>query len=88
MHLITLNDICIVYHNEGSSWSEVFGNKILRRIFGLEREEVIRSRRKVHSEELRNIYSLPIIISNVKSRRMRWAEHEEQMRRRMYVRFL
>jgi hypothetical protein len=43
----------------------VFENKMLRRIFGL--------RRKLHNEELHNLYSLPNIIRLIKSRRMRWA---------------
>jgi hypothetical protein len=37
----------------------VFKNRVLRRIFGLKRNEVIRSYRKLHNEELRNLYSSP-----------------------------
>jgi hypothetical protein len=49
----------------------VFENRVLRRIFGPKRDEV----RKLHSEELHNLYSTPDIIRQVKSRRMRWARH-------------
>jgi hypothetical protein len=37
-------------------------NRVLRRIFGVKRDEVIGGRRKVHNEELRNLYSSPSII--------------------------
>jgi PAS domain-containing protein len=51
----------------------VFENRVLRRIFGLKRDEVIGSWRKLHNEELHNLYRLPSIIGMIKSRRMRWA---------------
>jgi hypothetical protein len=49
----------------------VFENRVLRRIFRLERDEVTEGWRKLHNEELRNLYSL----SNIRiiSKRMRWA---------------
>jgi hypothetical protein len=44
--------------------------------------------RKLHNEELHNLYSSPSIIIIIKSRRMRWAEHVAQMGRRgMHVGF-
>jgi hypothetical protein len=49
----------------------VFENRVLRRIFGPKRDEVTGEWRKLHSEELRNLYSSPDIIRQVKSRRMR-----------------
>jgi hypothetical protein len=49
----------------------VFENRVLRRIFGLKRDEVIGDWSKLHNEELHNLYSLPSIIRKVKSRRMR-----------------
>jgi hypothetical protein len=52
----------------------VFENRVLRRIFGLKRDEVT-GWRKLHNEELHNLYSSPTIISMVKSGRMRWAGH-------------
>jgi hypothetical protein len=51
----------------------VFENRVLRRIFGPKRDEVTGEWRKLHSEELHNLYSSPDIIRQVKSRRMRWA---------------
>jgi hypothetical protein len=53
----------------------VFENRVLRRIFGSKRDEVTGEWRKLHSEELHNLYSFPDIIRQVKSKRMRWAGH-------------
>jgi hypothetical protein len=53
----------------------VFENRVLRRIFGPKRGEVMGEWKKLHSEELHNLYSTPDIIRQVKSRRMRWAGH-------------
>jgi hypothetical protein len=53
----------------------VFENRVLRRIFGPKRDEETGEWRKLHSEELHNLYSSPGIIRQVKSRRLRWAEH-------------
>jgi hypothetical protein len=58
----------------------VFENRILRRIFVPKRDEVKGEWRKLHSEELHNLYSSPDIIRQVKSRRMRWAGHVARMR--------
>jgi hypothetical protein len=49
----------------------VFENRMLRRIFGLKRDEVTGGWRKLHNEELHNLYSAPNIIRMIKSRRMR-----------------
>jgi hypothetical protein len=57
----------------------VFENRMLRRTFGPRREEVTGDWRKLHNEELHNLYSSPDIIRMIKSRRMRWAGHEAQM---------
>jgi hypothetical protein len=56
----------------------VFENRMLRRIFGLKRDEVIGGWRKLHNEELHNFYGSPSIII-IKSRRMRWAGHVARM---------
>jgi hypothetical protein len=49
----------------------VFENRVLRKIFGPKRDEVTGELRKLHNEELRDLYSSPSIIRIVKSRRMR-----------------
>jgi hypothetical protein len=51
----------------------VFENRVLRTIFGPKRDEVTGGWRKLHNEELRNLYSLPNINIMIKSRRMRWS---------------
>jgi hypothetical protein len=53
----------------------VFENRMLRRIFGPKRDEVTGEWRKLHNEELHDLYSSPSIIRIVKARRMRWAGH-------------
>jgi hypothetical protein len=53
----------------------VFENRVLRRIFGPKRDEVTGEWRKLHNEELHNLYSSPNIIRQIKSRRMMWAGH-------------
>jgi hypothetical protein len=60
----------------------VFENRVLRRIFGPKRDEVTGDWRKLHNEELHNLYSSPNIIRMIKSRRMRWAGHVARMGRR------
>jgi len=57
----------------------VFENRTLRRLFGPKRDEVTVEWRKLHKEELRDLYSLPNIVRVVKSRRMRWAGHVARM---------
>jgi hypothetical protein len=60
----------------------VFENRVLRRIFGPKRGEVMVEWRKLHNEELHDLYSSPSIIRIIKSRRMRWAGHVARMGRR------
>jgi hypothetical protein len=57
----------------------VFENRVLRRIFGPKRDEVTGEWRKLHNEELRDLYCPPTIIRMMKLRRMRWAEHVARM---------
>ena len=53
----------------------VFENRVLRRVFGPKRDEVTGEWRKLHNEELSDLYSLPNIVRLVNSRRMRWVGH-------------
>jgi hypothetical protein len=57
----------------------VFENSVLRRVFGPKRVEVTGEWRKLHIEELSDLYSLPNIVLVVKSRRMRWAGNMARM---------
>ena len=52
---------------------------MLRRVFGPKRDEVTGEWRKLHNEELRDLYSLPNIVRVVRSRKMRWAGHVTRM---------
>jgi hypothetical protein len=51
----------------------MFENSVLRRIFGPKRDEVTREWRKLHNEELRDLYSSPSKIRIIESRKMEWA---------------
>jgi len=55
------------------------GLRVLRRIFGHKRDEVTGEWRKVHNEELNDLYCSPDIVRMIKSRRMRWTEHVARM---------
>ena len=57
----------------------MFENRVLRRVFGPKRDEVTGEWRKLHNDELSDLYSLPNIVRVVKSRRMRWAGHVVRM---------
>jgi len=57
----------------------VFENMVLRRIFGPRRDEVTGEWRRLHNEELNDLYSSPNIVRVIKSRRMRWAGHVARM---------
>jgi hypothetical protein len=64
----------------------VFENRVMTRIFGPKRDGVARGWRKLHNEELHNLYSSSSITGIIKSRRMRWAGHVARMgeKRDMY----
>ena len=64
----------------------VFENMVLRRICGPRRDEVTGECRRLHNEELNDLYSSPNIVRVIKSRRMRWAWHVASMgeRRSLY----
>jgi hypothetical protein len=60
----------------------MFENKVLRRIIWPKRDELIGESRKLHSEEVNDLYSWPNIIRVIKSRIMRWAGHVASMENR------
>jgi hypothetical protein len=65
-------------------WLRVFGSRVLRRVFGPNRNEVRGEWRKLHNEELNDLYSSPNIRRVIKSRSMRWAGHVARMGRSAY----
>ena len=86
--------VCIIYPNLPvvlygcETWSlilreerrlRMFGNSVWRRIFGPERDEVTGEWRKLHNEELKDLYCSPNIVRAIKSRRMGWAGHVARM---------
>jgi len=54
-------------------------NRVLRRVFGLKRDEVTGEWRKLHNEELNDLYSSSNIVRMKKSRRLKWAGHVKRM---------
>ena len=60
---------------------QVFANRELRRIFGPTRDEVTREWRKLHNEELNDLYCSPNIFRLIKSRIMRWMGHVARLGR-------
>jgi hypothetical protein len=61
------------------SFYQAVDNRVMKRVFGPKRDEVTRECRKLHNEELNDLYSLPNIVRVVKSRRMRWVGHVARM---------
>jgi hypothetical protein len=61
---------------------KVFENRVLRRIFGLKRDEEIGGWRKLHNEELHNLYSLPNIIRMINPKRIRLEGHVTRIEKR------
>jgi hypothetical protein len=59
----------------------VIENRVLRGIFGPKRDEVTGEWRKLHNEELHDLYCSPTIVRLIKSRIMRWAGHVARMRK-------
>ena len=60
----------------------MYENKVLRRIFGPKRDEVTEKWRKLHNEELNDLYCSPNIVRVFKSRRMRWMGYVTPLRNR------
>jgi hypothetical protein len=63
----------------------VFENKVLRRIFRPKRDQVTGQWRKLHNEEIRDLYSSPSVIRIIKSRRIKWVGHVARMREKRNV---
>ena len=63
----------------------MFASRVLRRIFGPKRDEVTGEWRKLHNEELNDLFSSPNIVRVIKSRRMRWAGYVARMGERRGV---
>jgi hypothetical protein len=59
----------------------VFENRLLRRIFGPKRDEVTGECRKLHNEEINDLYCSPNIVRVIKSKRMRWQGYAARMGR-------
>ena len=64
----------------------MFENRVLRRIFGPKKDGVRGQWRKLHNEELNDLYCSPNIVRVIKSRRMRWAGHVARMEEGRVVR--
>jgi len=76
----------LVAHIEGGTQTEIFENRVLRRIFRPRRDEVTGEWRTLHNEEPNDLYSSPSIVRMITSRRMIWAGHVARMgeRRGLY----
>jgi hypothetical protein len=66
-------------HNNKNVITDDNRTRVLRRIFGPKRDEVMGEWRKLHNKEFHDLYSSPSIIRIIKSRRMRWAGHVARM---------
>jgi hypothetical protein len=60
----------------------VFKNRVLMRIFGSKMDKVTAEWRKLHNEELHDLYSSPTVVRVIKSRKTRWAGNLARMGRK------
>jgi len=70
---------CKLTHTREKRRLRVFENRVVRRIFGPKRDEVTGEWRKLHNEELNDLYCSPHIIRVIRSRRIRWVGNVESM---------
>jgi hypothetical protein len=76
---ITLGYEMVVFETRLYAFVCMYVCRVLRRIFGPKRDRLTGGLRKLHNEELHNLYSSPSIIKIINSRRMRWAGHVARM---------
>jgi len=62
-----------------SYFFSIISRLLLRRIFGPKRDEVTGEWRRLHNEELNDLYTSPNIVRVIKSRTTRWAGHVARM---------
>jgi hypothetical protein len=65
----------LAFNNGEETQADGVENRVLRKIFGPKRDEVLGEWRGLHEEEHYDLYLLPYIIRVIKSRRMRWTGH-------------
>jgi hypothetical protein len=70
MHISTPSSMFIAWYFVKKQRLRVFENRVLRRIFGPKRDEATGEWRRLHNEELNDLYSSPRIIRVIKSRRL------------------
>ena len=69
----------VLYYFRNPGYLHSLSRKFLPRIFGPRRDEVTAEWRRLHNEELTDLYPSPNIVRVIKSRRMKWAGHEARM---------
>jgi len=70
-----MSSIYLLFYLVLSHRLRMFENRVMGRIFGHKREEVLGDQRRLHNEDLHNLYTSPNIVTVIESRRMRLADH-------------